>query len=169
MQITPKELHTKMKDEAFADTSIVVDVRVPGEHRSEHIPSTLNIPLDKLEEFKEELEHYQHVYVHCETGGRSQEACAKLQDMMLDNWVNVAGGISAWRAEDLPTVKGATLSMQRQIMIAAGSLVLLGAGLSFLNFGFIALPLFIGAGLVFAGATGYCGMAYLLRIMPWNR
>jgi hypothetical protein len=28
---------------------------------------------------------------------------------------------------------------------------------------------FVGAGLVFAGVTGFCGMARLLALMPWNR
>ena len=33
----------------------------------------------------------------------------------------------------------------------------------------IALSAFVGAGLTFAGASGWCGMAQLLRRMPWNR
>jgi hypothetical protein len=37
------------------------------------------------------------------------------------------------------------------------------------NPGFIWLSAFIGAGLVFAGSTGWCGMAKLLSAMPWNR
>lgn len=27
----------------------------------------------------------------------------------------------------------------------------------------------IGAGLVFAGASGFCGLARVLALMPWNR
>jgi hypothetical protein len=34
---------------------------------------------------------------------------------------------------------------------------------------FFGVSAFVGAGLTMAGATGWCGMARLLRIMPWNR
>lgn len=169
MEITPKELHTKMQDPEFRNTSILVDVRVPGEHRAEKIASSVNIPLDKLDDFKDELAKYQNVYVHCETGGRSGQACSKLQDMMLENWVNVAGGIQEWKIQDLPTIVGRGMSMQRQVMITAGLLVLIGTLLSFKFSGFIGLAIFVGAGLVFAGVTGFCGMARLLRYMPWNK
>ena len=58
----------------------------------------------------------------------------------------------------------------RQVQIAAGSLVLLGVLLGFLwRPEFYALSGFIGAGLLFAGITGWCGMAKLLVVMPWNR
>jgi hypothetical protein len=35
--------------------------------------------------------------------------------------------------------------------------------------GFWGLSAFVGAGLFMAGATGFCGMARLLAVMPWNR
>jgi hypothetical protein len=34
---------------------------------------------------------------------------------------------------------------------------------------FYALAGFVGAGLMFAGATGFCGMARVFAAMPWNR
>jgi rhodanese-related sulfurtransferase len=58
----------------------------------------------------------------------------------------------------------------RQVQIAAGSLVLLGLILSHaVAPGWIALTWFVGAGLMVAGITGFCGMARLLAVMPWNR
>ena len=58
----------------------------------------------------------------------------------------------------------------QQVQIAAGGLVLLGLIMSkLLAPGWIALSWFVGAGLVFAGITGFCGMARLLAVMPWNR
>jgi hypothetical protein len=33
----------------------------------------------------------------------------------------------------------------------------------------MALSAFVGAGLIVAGITGFCGMANLLLHMPWNR
>ena len=169
-EITPKELHNKMQDSSFKKNSIIVDVRVGGEHRSERIPSTLNIPLHKLEDFKDELEQYENVYVHCETGGRSTDACQKLDKMSMDNWINIDGGISEWKLQNLPTIKNRGMSMQRQVMIAAGSLVLVSVLLSlFAANSFVFLALFVGAGLVFAGITNNCGMAVLLRRAPWNK
>lgn len=169
MEITPKELHEKMNNPDFRKDSVLVDVRVPGEHRVEKIPSSINIPLNKLEDFKDELSKYKNVYVHCETGGRSGQACQKLKEMMLDNWINVSGGISEWKLQDLPIIEGRGVSMQRQVMITAGILVLIGSLLSiFLNKNFIFLAVFVGAGLTFAGISNFCGMARLLRLMPWN-
>jgi rhodanese-related sulfurtransferase len=68
------------------------------------------------------------------------------------------------------TNRTAPLPIMRQVQIAAGLLVLLGIALAVLvSPWFMALPAFVGAGLVLAGLTGFCGMANLLRHMPWNR
>ena len=54
--------------------------------------------------------------------------------------------------------------------MVAGGLVLLGVVLGFLVSPLLfGLSAFVGAGLVMAGATGWCGMATLLRHLPWNR
>ena len=82
------------------------------------------------------------------------------------------GGISAWGNAGLPTkkVRGAPIELQRQVMIVAGSLVLVGTVLSlFLSPLWIALAIFVGVGLTVAGISGFCGMAHLLALMPWNR
>lgn len=159
-----------MQDSSFKKDSIVVDVRVGGEHRAERIPSTLNIPLHKLEEFKEELNGYENIYVHCETGGRSADACSKLEKMAMDNWINVDGGISEWKLQDLPTITGKGMSIQRQVIVTAGLFITAGITLSFfIHYGFILLSLFVGLGLIFAGVTNNCGLARLLRFAPWNK
>lgn len=56
----------------------------------------------------------------------------------------------------------------RQVQVAAGGLVLLGIILSWMAYPFIGISLFVGAGLVFAGISGWCGMAKILGKMPWN-
>jgi Rhodanese-related sulfurtransferase len=169
MEITPQELYKKMNEPDFRSHSIVVDVRVPGEHKAERIASTMNIPLDKLADFKDELATYKNVYLHCETGGRSSEACAQLQNMMLDNWVNVQGGIEMWKLQNLPTISQGGVSIQRQVMITAGALVVLFTGLSWVTHALVIGALVIGLGLMVAGISNYCGMARVLRMMPWNR
>ena len=66
--------------------------------------------------------------------------------------------------------RSAPIDIMRQVQIGAGSLVLIGVALGALVApGFYALSAFVGAGLLFAGATGFCGMAHLLARMPWNR
>ena len=82
------------------------------------------------------------------------------------------GGLNAWQRAGLPVEAkpGQPMEMMRQVQIAAGSLVLLGFLLgSLVSPGFYLLCAFVGAGLVFAGLTGFCGMARLLAHMPWNR
>jgi len=168
-EINVKELYKKMENDDFRKTSIVVDVRVPGEFRSRRIPSSINIQLDKLNENTELLSQYDHVYLHCETGGRSSTACDLLESASLDNWANIDGGILAWVNAGLPVITSHNLSLQRQIMITAGLLILTGTLLSFWKTGFIGLAIFVGAGLTFAGITNHCGMALVLQKMPWNQ
>lgn len=62
------------------------------------------------------------------------------------------------------------LELMRQVQMAAGGLILTGAALgTFVHPSFYGLCAFVGAGLFLAGATGFCGMARLLAVMPWNR
>lgn len=57
----------------------------------------------------------------------------------------------------------------RQVQIAAGGLTLLGVILDYtIHGGFFLISGFVGAGLMLAGMTGFCGMARLLEKMPWN-
>jgi hypothetical protein len=71
----------------------------------------------------------------------------------------------------LPVFRGKkAVSLERQVRIAAGSLVLLGSALGcFVDPAFIGLSAFIGAGLIFAGITDTCGMGIILARMPWNQ
>ena len=84
----------------------------------------------------------------------------------------LAGGLDAWKKAGLP-VKADTkqpLELMRQVQMAAGGLILVGALLGTLAHpAFWGLSAFVGAGLFVAGATGFCGMARLLAVMPWNR
>ena len=87
------------------------------------------------------------------------------------NVINVEGGTTAWSAAGLPVVRGRkTISLERQVRIAAGSLVFAGTLLgAMVNPLFLIIPGFVGAGLVFAGVTDTCGMAMMLAKMPWNQ
>ena len=148
----------------------VVDVREPMEYAGGHIAGSLNVPLSRLAQA--DLPQGPLVLV-CQSGNRSRQGCNQLlQSGHTDPLAELAGGIPAWQQAGLPLrrLKNAPLPLMRQVQIAAGSLVLLGLILSnTVAPAWIALTWFVGAGLVFAGVSGFCGMARLLAAMPWNR
>jgi rhodanese-related sulfurtransferase len=112
----------------------------------------------------------QPLYVICHTGARGKQACEKFIAAGYENVINVAGGTKAWADAGLQVVRGKqTISVERQVRMAAGSLVLLGIGLAQLHPAFLGLSAFVGAGLLFAGITDTCGMGILLARMPWNQ
>lgn len=147
-----------------------IDVRTPAEYRAEHIVGVKNMPLDQIKKHADQLDQYDTVYVQCLSGGRSCQAIEKIQGIKPE-LINVEGGITAWKEAGLPVkLGGSTLPIMRQVMIVAGVLVLTGVGLSLLvSESFIWLSAFVGAGLLFSGVSGWCGMALLLGKMPWNR
>ena len=153
----------------------LIDVRTPVEYREVHLDFARNVPLDQLD--PAELIRArgslaaEPLYVICQKGGRGQQACDKLIHAGLVNVVNVEGGTQACLAAGLPVVRGKkAISLERQVRIAAGSLVLIGVALGWLvHPGFFGLSAFVGAGLVFAGVTDSCGMGMLLARMPWNQ
>lgn len=155
---------------------VVLDVRTPVEFAEVHVQQALNVPLDKFSPetlvSSGEAKREQTTYLLCKSGERSAQAAGKLLAAGFTAPVVVAGGTDAWIAAGLPVVRGAVhaMSLERQVRIAAGSLVLVGVLLGqFLNTGFIWISGFVGASLVFAGLTGICGMGLILAKMPWNR
>lgn len=151
----------------------LIDVRTPAEYRECHVAMARNIPMDKLDpdEFKNHRGNGEALYIICRSGGRGQKACKKLCDAGIARVFNIEGGTVACEQAGLPMTHGKkAIGLERQVRIAAGSLVLLGSMLSALVHPyFIGLTAFIGAGLVFAGISDWCGMGLLLARMPWNR
>jgi rhodanese-related sulfurtransferase len=153
----------------------LIDVRTPAEFEDAHLEAARNLPLDQLDPElvrRMKLGAADHpVYLICQKGGRGQQACQRLSAAGFLHVINVAGGTEACAAAGLPLVRGRkTISLERQVRIAAGSLVLAGAVLGyFVSPYWLALVAFVGAGLVFAGVTDTCGMGLLLARMPWNQ
>ena len=169
--ITPKELDAlRQRGEPIE----LIDVRTPAEFREIHAAIARNLPLDRLDPQAIAAGRNgsadRPLYVICRSGKRADQACQQLEKAGL-NVVNVEGGTLAWDQAGLPVVRGKkTISLERQVRIAAGSLVLLGVALGFLVHPvFFGLSAFVGAGLVFAGITDTCGMGMLLARMPWNQ
>ncbi len=153
----------------------LIDVRTPAEYQEVHVQGARNEPLERLDPANviagRQLGKDEPLYVVCQSGGRSRQACERLTKAGYDNIVNVDGGTKACIEAGLPVVRGKkTMSLERQVRITAGSLVFIGAALTyFVNLGFLIIPAFIGAGLVFAGVTDTCGMGMVLARMPWNQ
>ncbi len=153
----------------------LIDVRTPVEFQEVHVEIARNVPLDQLDAAglmqARSGSANEPLYVVCRSGGRSRQACEKFLTAGYSNVVNVEGGTVACVAAGLPVVRGKkAVSLERQVRIAAGSLVLLGAALGwFVNPAFIGLSAFVGAGLVCAGITDTCGMGMILARMPWNQ
>ena len=153
----------------------LIDVRTPAEYREVHVEFARNVPLEELQPaaLMESLSDAPNnpLYIVCQQGGRGQQACQALLKAGFTRAVNIEGGTAACVEAGLPLVRGKkTIALERQVRIAAGSLVLLGVLLAwFVHPAFIVLSAFVGAGLVFAGTTNTCGMGMLLARMPWNQ
>jgi len=150
----------------------VIDVRAGAEFDAEHIPGCRLIPLDELEARADEVRALPSPrLLLCRTGNRALMASRTLGKLRVTGLAVVEGGLDAYLAAGGATVKGrACISLERQVRIAAGSLVATGVALGFLvHPACFALSGFVGAGLVFAGITDWCGLGLLLCRMPWNR
>ena len=168
---TPQELAELCKQGKKID---LIDVRTPVEFREVHVESARNVPLDSLDPAAvmqaRNGSKGEPLYGVCRSGSRGKQACEKFLAAGFTNVANVEGGTLACIECGLPVVRGKkAIALERQVRIAAGSLVLLGAVLGWLVHPiFIGLSAFVGAGLVFSGVTDTCGMGLLLARMPWN-
>ncbi len=153
----------------------LIDVRTPVEFDEVHVGFAKNFPLDQLNprEFLASRNGNagQPVYVICRSGKRSAMAAERIQSAGFGNVINVEGGTTAAVQCGLPVVRGRkAMSLERQVRIAAGSLVVTGVVLGWLiHPAFHGLAAFIGAGLVFAGVTDTCGMGMMIARLPWNQ
>jgi rhodanese-related sulfurtransferase len=171
MTISPKQLADLCKSGQID----VIDVRTPVEFRELHVAAARNVPLDKLDPAAlmqaPDGSKDEPLYLICRSGSRGRQACEKFLAAGFTNVINVEGGTLACVECGMAVVRGKkAMSLERQVRIAAGSLVLLGALLAWLvHPAFVGLAAFVGAGLVFAGITDTCGMGMLLARMPWNQ
>ena len=169
--ISPQELHNRIRSGEKVE---LIDVRTPVEFREVHAEPAKNVPLDRLDAGEHASNRNgtnEPLYVICRSGSRANQACERFHAAGYENVVNVEGGTQAWDQAGLPVVRGQkSMSLERQVRIAAGSLVLIGAVLALVAHPyFIALSAFVGAGLIFAGVTDTCGMGMMLAKMPWNQ
>jgi rhodanese-related sulfurtransferase len=167
--ITPAELQNLLTTQPSLP---IIDVRTPVEFAEVHVPQARSVPLDELKPGSLQLPKDQPVYLLCRSGQRATKAADKFAKEGFSQPVVVEGGTLAWIEANLPVTRGTAkaISLERQVRIAAGAIVLTGVLLAhFVNFNFIWLSGFVGAGLIFAGITDFCGMGLLIARLPWNK
>lgn len=171
--ITVHELHRLLSQ---VPSPTLLDVRTPSEFSEVHIPGVIGIPLDELT--PEAVVRVGGtltggpLYLVCHSGNRAAKAGEKIARLGITDGVVVEGGIQAWIAAGYPVIRSGlkVISLERQVRIVAGALVLTGVLFgTFLHPGFFGLSGFVGAGLLFAGVTDFCGMGLLLARLPYNQ
>ncbi len=154
--------------------AVLVDVREDFERRAERIEPSLHKAMSKFDPTDlYELPPSKRVVFHCRSGRRSLDAAERFRRHPEQELYHLAGGIEAWKRSGLATARSAgapKIDVLRQVQMTAGTLVLVGAVLgAFVSPWWLLLCGLVGGGLFLTGATGWCGMATLLSLMPWNR
>lgn len=101
---TTERVSAPMLSEELASSKppVLVDVRAPREWSSNHIPGSVNIPLSQFQQRLEEIPHNRRIAVHCAGGYRSSIAASVLTQRGFNDLIELAGGITAWEAANLP-------------------------------------------------------------------
>ena len=173
--ISPQRLHAMWHE---GKNITLIDVRGPAEYRAGHVAGAKLIPLDDLtvdalaeNELFDDIEHACPVYLTCHAGLRAQQAAERLIEAGYHNVALLEGGTQAWQNAGLPIKRcGFAISLERQVQIAIGMLLLLKVifGFTVSELFFAAIPV-IGAGLIVAGITNWCGLSRLIALLPWNQ
>jgi rhodanese-related sulfurtransferase len=152
--------------------AVLVDIREPQERARSYIPGSQSLPLSRTGAGERVAPGASKVIFHCKSGMRTSGNAETLANCATCEGYIVEGGLDAWAAAGLPVKVDSKqpIELMRQVQITAGTMVLAGVLLgAYVAPGWYGLSAFVGAGLVFAGASGWCGMAKLLAVMPWNR
>ena len=173
--ISPQQLHGMSVEGKKIN---LIDVRTTAEYRAGHVAGAKLIPLDKFNtdilaetEGHADRDYKKPVYLTCHSGERAQQAAQRLIDAGYQNVALLEGGTLAWQKAGLPVNRcGNAISLERQVQITIGVLLVLKVifGFTVNELFFAAIP-FIGAGLIFAGITNWCGLSRLIAAMPWNQ
>jgi rhodanese-related sulfurtransferase len=167
-QLSPEQTAERLG----AGRALLIDIREPDEFVRRHAKGALSRPLSEFEAAHLTIEPARDVIFTCRSGMRTEANCDRLAAAVDGEAYVLRGGLDAWAAAGLPVQEDrkAPLELMRQVQIAAGLLVLLGVVLGFtVHPAAFGLAAFVGAGLTFAGVSGFCGMARLLQLAPWNR
>ncbi|WP_027016950.1 rhodanese family protein [Comamonas composti] len=170
MSLTPVSPQTAQQ--LVSQGALLVDIRPADEYAREHIAGARQCTLELMGELP--LSGGRSVVFHCRSGNRTRLSGQALHQALPTGCAGyvLEGGLDAWKAQGLPVKFDAAqpLELQRQVQLGAGSLALLGAVLgATVSPWWHLLSAFVGCGLILAGATGFCGLARVLLLAPWNR
>lgn len=154
-----------------------VDVRTPAEVRGDALDNIIAMPLDELDsntllkQIDDVEAGVKPIYLICQSGKRAQLAAEKLAGRLQQDLIIVEGGMNAIRAaQGKQAASGKIMSIERQVRLTAGVLVVTGVVAGYLlHPAWFALSGFVGAGLVYAAISDNCAMALLMTKAPWNR
>ncbi|MGN7437690.1 MAG: rhodanese-like domain-containing protein [Alcanivorax sp.] len=168
--ISAKDAH----DMLVQGGAVLIDVREPDEFKTRHIPYAHSIPLSTVSEMMGfmDIPQDKKIIMQCLAGKRGEQACGILRSDAKHEIFNIEGGIGAWESSGLPVIGGAEpkFSIFRQVQMIMGTLIAALVVFGFLGMTFMfALAGIFAAALAVAGFTGWCGLAILLRKMPWNK
>ncbi|MGA0572782.1 rhodanese family protein [Variovorax sp. VNK109] len=170
--MTIKSLSPRAAHDLLKEGAVLLDIRNADEHARERITQARHLPMDRLHISTLPTGGAPAVIFHCRSGHRTRMNAPQLEAWAGCDAYVIEGGLDAWKKAGLPVVedKSRPLELQRQVQIAAGSLIVLGAVTgATISPWFHLLSGIVGAGLVFAGVSGFCGLARVLMHMPWNR
>lgn len=167
--ISPKDVQAL----ALKDPQIkLLDVRSALEFSEKHIKDSINIPVDMISSKIKDLSQSGQSYItFCRTGNRSPMAADMLLQAGISSIKVMRGGMTAWQKQKLPVIMGDTsVSIERQVRIAAGLLMLFGIIMAqFVHGGFIWVSIWVACGFIFAGITNSCLMGMMLMKLPYNK
>ncbi|MDY4386430.1 rhodanese family protein [Pectobacterium aroidearum] len=172
---TPLAISPAQARKLLDEGAILIDIRQPEEYAREHIAQARLQSLNSSAGYvlPDDGREGQTVIFHCLSGMRSEQNAGLLAQAASPATVFLLeGGMAAWKKAGFPTEvdRKQPIELMRQVQIAAGALILSGVLLGYsVSSAFFLLSGFVGVGLLFAGVTGFCGMARLLMTMPWNR
>lgn len=152
-------------------SAVLVDVRAADERARKRIPGAIGLPLGSIHAGQLRSEE-RTVIFHCASGHRTHAHASRLLAAAPGEAHILSGGLTAWEKAGGSVQRDPhrPIEIMRQVQIAAGSLVVLGVVLSlWVSPWFLGVSAFVGTGLTVAGITGFCGMARMLAVMPWNR
>jgi rhodanese-related sulfurtransferase len=152
----------------------LIDVRTPAEFEAGHIPGAVNVPLDELkgslDQLRTVLDDHHDVVLVCRSGARAGQAQEAMEAAGLMSPTVLSGGIVDWEKTGGAVNRGRqSWELERQVRLAAGSLVVAGILGSTVAPKAKWLSGFVGGGLVFAAVSNTCAMGMALAKMPWNK
>lgn len=151
---------------------LVVDVRTPAEYESAHIDGAINLPLDQVDAHLRRIvtDAGGTMVLICQSGNRAERARQALAKTGLTDLAVLEGGMNSWIASGAPVTRGRPRwTLERQVRLVAGSIVLTSVVASLWVPGAAIVAGLVGGGLTMAALTDTCAMGMMLAKLPYNR